>query len=158
MGKCRPIDVAMTNDRIKEVSGDSWFRDNEPVYKYLLSRRDKDLIAVHGLRHTHKVTSREITTANVYLRTDGFKPTYFVPPFNEDSDSFFPKNRSRFEDYYRLKFCGIEADRLETWMDNKTVPQTGIISGIIYCHSWRFCGSPYNLKQLEELFKILKNG
>lgn len=136
LGNTHQIDSKMSNDEIK---GDGSIFDNRDLIDYLKSR--KDLIAVHGLWHTHKPTMEEIQQAKDILINGGFNPTYFVPPFNEGS---YPK-----------EVCGLKTnilsiekgERMEDFLD-AGVPD----KPIMYLHSWRF-GQWYPREKLELDFK-----
>jgi hypothetical protein len=120
-GICIPIDVKMDNDRIINL-GRVKFADNKPLVDFLLSRND--IIGVHGYYHTHNLCTAEINLGKEELERLGFKPTYFVTPFNEGD--------------YGDEICGLKVsdgrdDRLEKYVD-KGKPRTPIA----YVHSWRF--------------------
>jgi len=129
----------LTNDQIKALSLGK-FSDNKEVVNYLLSR--DDLIAVHGLWHTHYPSLDEIKKAKEILTNLGFKPTYFVPPFNEgDYDN-------KVLDLKTSILSDKKGERLESFLD-KGVPS----SKTVYLHSWRFDDNWYTFEKLESCLK-----
>jgi len=141
LGECRKARVFMTNDEIK-VASPRTLEENPEVIKYLKSR--KDSIGVHGLWHTHKPTIVEIDTADAFLRSLDFYPTYFVPPFNE---GYYPGNG--------LETCCLSEphDNLEKYLDEGSPP-----GPIAYLHSWRFFDKNYyTFDKLKKCFQRLKN-
>lgn len=141
LGECKKSHAMMTNEEIKSASNKNFFNNTE-VVDYLKKRND--LIAVHGLWHTHKPTEEEIEQAKKFLINAGFNPTYFVPPFNEG--------------IYNKEVCGLTVnklsleagERLEDFLDSGE-PQ----GEIVYLHSWRF-GDWYKFEQLEKCLARLK--
>lgn len=140
LGECKKSHVNMNNREIQNASDRNFFENTE-VVDYLKSR--KDLIAVHGLWHTHRPEEEEIEKAKEMLINVGFNPTYFVPPFNE---------------WEKGDVCGLKTsklslekgERLEDFLDKGTPT-----SEIAYLHSWRF-GNWYKFEQLESCLKRLK--
>jgi hypothetical protein len=140
LGDTHGIDVKMTNDEIKGLSNRN-VTDNDELISYLQNRND--LIAVHGLWHTHEPTEEEIDKAKLILDNMGLKPTYFVPPFNEGD---YP------EDICGLKVSA-KTQRLEDYLEEGTPTDE-----IVYLHSWRFGDDKwYKREQLELCLKRLKN-
>jgi hypothetical protein len=132
----------MTNEQIVSASS-KLFSENKEVVNYLKKRND--LISVHGLWHTHKPSIEEIENAKYILEGLGFKPTYFIPPFNEGD---YPAKISG------LKLCQLSADNgelLENFLDNGT-PN----AAIMYLHSWRFDNRWYTFQKLEECLKRIQ--
>lgn len=120
------------------------FQENIEVLEYLKSRQD--LIAVHGLWHTHKPSLPEIRTAKKILGSLGLKPTYFAPPFNE---GHYP------ETVAGLKLCQLSmeaGERLEDFLQQGT-PK----APIMYLHSWRFNNAHYKFKHLDQCLARLSN-
>jgi hypothetical protein len=143
IGECRKARATMTNDQIVSASH-RLFKDNQEVMEYLKSRND--LIAVHGLWHTHVPTDNEIWTAKLILEGMGLKPTYFVPPFNEYGAA---------EYVHELKVCKLsmgEGERLEDFLESGTPTKP-----IMYLHSWRFNNDWYTFEQLDQCLKRLSN-
>ncbi len=136
LGFTHEIDVKMTNLDIQEL-GDRNVAifDNKELTDYLKSRND--LIAVHGLYHTHEPTQDEISVAKRLLIKNGLTPTYFVPPFNEGN--------------YPEEICGLKVSaktqRLEDYHEDGTPTDE-----IIYLHSWRY-GKWYKKEDLELCLK-----
>lgn len=131
-GKTHKIDVRMDN---LEIPKDGNVFENKQLIEFLKSRND--LIAVHGLYHSHRPTTDEVILAKQILSNGGLEPTYFVPPFNEGD--------------YPETFCGLKVSartqRLEDYLD-EGVPT----DEIVYLHSWRF-GQWYPKSKLEECLK-----
>lgn len=131
----------LSNDQIRALSN-TLFSENREVLKYLKQRND--LIGVHGLWHTHKPGYDEIKAGKSILEGLGFKPVYFIPPFNEGS---YPDN------FAGLKTCNLSMknnERLEDFLE-KGQPQ----SEILYLHSWRFDNDWYTFEQLDKCLKRL---
>ncbi len=143
IGEAKKIKTSrMTNDQIKATSS-RLFSENRSVLEYLLSRND--FIGIHGLWHSHKPTMDEIKTAKTILEGLGFKPTYFIPPFNEGD---YP------EEVYELKTCNLSiknGDRLEDFLETGT-PN----ADIMYLHSWRFNSGWYTFEMLDNCLNRLK--
>lgn len=124
IGECQKARHFMSNYEIKRSSFKK-FQENTNVIEYLKGRND--MIAVHGLWHTHEPSIPEIKTAKRILEKLGFNPTYFVPPFNEGD---YP------ETVAGLMTCKLSlenGDNLETFLEKGTPT-----SPIMYLHSWRF--------------------
>lgn len=122
-GGIMPIDYRQSNDIIKTFCRDNVITDNKLLVDYLLSR--DDLIAVHGLWHTHEPTVDEIDIAKGLLLGIGFNPTYFIPPFNEGE--------------YGNEVCGLKvsnanAQNVEHFLKSDLIPETEIA----YTHFWRY--------------------
>ena len=132
----------LINDLIKNLSNKE-FSENIELVEFLRSR--SDLIAVHGLWHTHKPTIEEIKEAKGILENLGLKPTYFVPPFNEGEYS------ETVEELKLSKLSAKNGERLEDFLENGTP-----ISPIMYLHSWRFDNSWYTFKKLEQCLNRLQ--
>lgn len=132
--------AAMTNDQIKLLSFRR-FDENKEVLEFLKARND--LIAVHGLWHTHVPSEEEVRTAKSILEGLGFNPTYFVPPFNEGD--YQPK----VVDLTTSQLDFRKGDLLETYLDNGEPT-----SPIMYLHSWRFQTGKYGYS-FEKLDKCL---
>lgn len=141
-GECRKARVFKSNEEIKK-SSDKKFEDNQQVVEFLKSRND--LIGVHGLWHTHCPSSGEIKIGKEILKSLGFSPIYFVPPFNEGDYSDVVQG---------LETCKLDEkrDRLEGFL-RKGEPQ----SPIMYLHSWRFNRVYYTFDDLRRCFQRLKN-
>jgi len=135
LGICIPIHVNMSNDDIVKLGGHNTFFRNHELHEYMVER-ENDLIAVHGLWHTH------VWTSKVLLEEAGLPPTYFVPPFNEGS--------------YPDMFCGLtlcqKTDSLENCINLGILPTTEIV----YLHSWRFSNRQFTHQQLKDMFEKLK--
>lgn len=132
----------MNNKQIREVST-HLFSENKAVVDYLAQR--KDLVAVHGLWHTHIPTEEEILYAKLILKGLGLSPMYFVPPFNEGKYPEFIQG---------LKVSQLSRkknERLEDFLESGT-PE----AEIMYLHSWRFNGGWYSFEKLEECLKRLQ--
>ena len=80
-GRCLPVQRDMKNSEILSIVRGVNFSDRQDLVAFLRSRND--LIAVHGLYHTHEPTEPEIMLAAKMLTDLGLPPAYFVPPFNE---------------------------------------------------------------------------
>lgn len=114
----------LTNDQIRLLSFKK-LEENEELINYLRNRND--LIAVHGLWHTHEPPESEIAIAKSILEGLGLTPTYFVPPFNEGD---YP------ETVVGLTTCQLDLNKgelLETFLKAGTPT-----APIMYLHSWRF--------------------
>jgi hypothetical protein len=123
-GVCVEINRAMTNEEILKRGVGKSFGQRRDLQMFLANR--DDLIAVHGLFHTHEPTPAEINVASLYLQQLGLKPTYFVPPFNEGA-----YGRS----VCGLKVSGRDAGKLENCIAYQSTPGD---TEIYYLHSWRF--------------------
>lgn len=116
--------------------------DNADLWKYLLGRQALgEEWAVHGLAHTHEVSEREIEIAKCML---GGKARYYIAPFNEG--------------YQEVReVCGLtvlpRSRRLED-MHQFGEPQQG---EIVYLHSWRYDGSYYLKRDLEQCLQRIMN-
>ena len=143
LGICIPIHVNMSNDDIVKLGGHRTIFHNQELHEYLGARLERgDLIAVHGLWHTHVPTITDIWTCKVLLEEGGLPPTYFVPPFNEGS--------------YPSIICGLKlcqkTDSLENCINMGIMPTTDIV----YLHSWRFSNKQFTHRQLKDMFERLK--
>ena len=134
------IDYRMTNDQIKALGGGSVF-ENEELIDFLIQRND--LIAVHGLWHTHEPTESEIESAKRMLTRVYLKPTYFIPPFNEGD---YP------DEICGLKVSTKDAHNIEHYFQTEDIPTTEIA----YTHYWRY-GRIHPWENLEKcLDRIIK--
>ncbi len=129
------------NNRIKSLSNKR-FNENIEVIEYLKSRHD--LIAVHGLYHTHSPSLEEINLAKTILVDLGFNPTYFVPPFNEGEYG------ESIDDLRVSVLSEKHGQRLETFLE-KGMPDMPVM----YLHSWRFDDKWFTFKSLDECLKRL---
>ncbi len=142
-GRCIPISRDMTNSEILSVVRGVNFSDRLDLIAFLRSRND--LIAVHGLYHTHEPTLPEIKLATNILTGLGLPPAYFVPPFNEG-------------DY------GSNANGLLVSAGEAVKIETAIVKGkpledaeVGYLHSWRFdpeCPAPYVHRKMKRGFTL----
>lgn len=151
IGEVRKVKSAkMTNEQIKSLEP-KLFGENKEVVEYLKSRHD--LIAVHGLWHSHIPSTDDIKKAKDILSDIGFSPTYFVPPFNEGD---YP---SVVEGLTTSILSASQGQRLEDFLASGT-PN----APIMYLHSWRFNNEPqllrnykwYTFDQLETCLKRLQ--
>jgi hypothetical protein len=137
-GFVKPIDSKMTNEEIREVAGNSMFKENREVYDYLKGR--DDLIAVHGFYHEHRPTVEDISRGEIQLIEWGFSPTYYVPPFNEETAGYqgltVSAKTQRLEDYHK---GGIPTDE------------------ICYLHSWRYDNAWYRFEDLDRTLERIAN-
>jgi hypothetical protein len=142
IGEARKITTSrLNNDQIRALSN-RLFSENRAVIQYLRSRND--LIGIHGLWHTHAPTYDEIKAANALLTDWGFKPEYFVPPFNEGN---YP---DRFAGVKTCQLSMKGGDRLEDFL------KTGVPEKeIMYLHSWRFVTGWYTFDDLDQCLKRL---
>lgn len=132
----------LTNQEIKSLSPRR-FEENKEMIEFLKSRND--LIAVHGLWHTHAPTIDEVTVGKKYLEDLGFKPTYFVPPFNEGD---YPDEVAGL---ILSKLSMEKGERLEDFLEKGTPT-----SPIAYLHFWRF-GRNYTFEQLDKCLERLSD-
>lgn len=144
-GSILPItDLQMTNETIRSFGANNTVLDCEPLIPYLRSRND--LIAVHGLWHTHVPTISEISNACSLLTDVGLTPTYFIPPFNEGT---YP------DEVCGLKVSTSNAQNVEHFLKSDLVP----VTEIAYTHFWRY-GRWYTWEELdkclERIAKALK--
>ena len=135
VGETHEIESTMSNDEIKENRRTIF--ENRDLIKFLEGRND--LIAVHGLWHTHEPSFDEIETAKKLIIE--LCPTYFVPPFNEGD--------------YPEEVCGLKVNKLN--LENGERLEDFLEGGlpnkpIMYLHSWRF-GKMYNKEKLEICLK-----
>lgn len=135
IGECRRSRATMTNDNIRLASFRR-FSENKELVEFLKSRND--YIAVHGLWHTHEPTEEEIVTAKSILEELGFKPTHFVPPFNEGD------YQSEIAGLTTCKLSLEKGERLEDFI-NQGIPT----APIMYLHSWRFTNNYFTFGQLD---------
>lgn len=137
IGECRKVKTRRwDNEKIKSLS-DKKFSDNHDVINYLKNRND--LIAVHGLYHSHIPSLREIKIAKEILVSLGFRPTHFVPPFNEGDFE---------ESVLDLKVSILSeknGERLESFLSDGTPNKQ-----IMYLHSWRFDNKWFKFDDLEK--------
>jgi hypothetical protein len=132
-GETHKIDYRMDNNQIKSLGPGRQIFEHTELIDYLVQRND--LIAVHGLWHTHEVTEKEIESAKRML-TRVLKPTYFIPPFNEGD--------------YPNEICGLrvsskDAQNIEHYFQTTDIPTTEIA----YTHFWRY-GRWYPWETLEK--------
>lgn len=129
------VDCNMTDAEIVERAVAFHFADNRAVIRYL--RKRDDVIAVHGLYHTHQHLEQSVMQAVAELNRLEFDPTWFVPPFNEG--------------HWPATFCGLRVSatcpRLEDYLTEGVPPKD---CEIAYCHSWRFELGPWTWKQLQQ--------
>lgn len=131
----------MKNEEIKSASS-HLFSENKAVLSYLQKRNDA--IGVHGLWHSHKPSVDEIATAKHILQGLGFKPTYFIPPFNE---GVYPQEIEGLQ----LSVLSMKnGERLEDFLE-WGMPA----NDFMYVHSWRFDNDWYTFDQLESCLKRL---
>lgn len=90
---------------------------NPELIEFLLSRRD--VIAMHGLWHTHRPRPEEWAQSYQILTGLGLEPTYLVPPFNEGS----------------FKSHNFVVSDSNAWNFEQEAMNSGPIANI---HSWRF--------------------
>lgn len=133
LGAIRSVSSRMTNDQIRALAPNTGFVSNREVLRFLRARGD--LIAVHGLWHTHQPPAGEIARAAMLLKALGLEPTHFVPPFNEGS---YPKKVAGLKVIQKVQ-------RLEDYLE------AGLPTDpVVYLHSWRFDGSYYRLEDLRQ--------
>lgn len=122
-GVLQITDPQTPNTIIKSFCAGKTIVDCEPLLDYLRSRND--LIAVHGLFHTHIPPIEEVEAAKEFIISVGLNPTYYIPPFNEG-------------DYQRtvcgLKLSAADAQNVEHFLKSDSVPTTEIA----YTHFWRY--------------------
>ncbi len=137
-GRCIPVDRDMTNAEILSIVRGVNFSDRADLIAFLRSRND--LIAVHGLYHTHEPTLPEIKLATNILSGLGLPPAYFVPPFNEGD---YESNCNG------LLVSAGEAVKIESAIARGKPLEDAEIG---YLHSWRFdpdCSHPFINKKLK---------
>jgi hypothetical protein len=139
VGECKKAHTSLSNEEIK-AGADTGFAQNYDVVNFLLQRQD--FIGVHGLYHTHQPTEKEIKLAKEALELMGFKPTYFVPPFNQGD--------------YKDEVCGLKTIKLS--MEQGERLEDYLMGGaptapIVYLHSWRFDDDWYSWEQLDNCLK-----
>lgn len=122
-GETLKIDYRMDNEQIKSLGPNRRIFEHGQLIDFLTSR--DDLIAVHGLWHTHVPTIEEIADAKRMLIGVSLIPTYFIPPFNEGD--------------YGANVCGLkvstaDAQNIEHYFQTSDVPTTEIA----YTHFWRY--------------------
>lgn len=123
-GRCLPVERDMSNSEILSVVRGVNFSDRSDLISFLRSRND--LIAVHGLYHTHEPTLPEIKLAANILSGLGLPPAYFVPPFNEGD---YGSNCNG------LLVSAGEAVKIETAIVRGRAMEDCEVG---YLHSWRF--------------------
>ena len=141
LGEYKKANRLLDNETIILASNKT-FKENTQVVDYLSKRND--LIGVHGLWHTHKPSEEEIKVGKYLLQGLGFRPTYFVPPFNEGN---YP------DEIVGLKVSKLSlknGERLEDFL-NMGTPK----ADIMYLHSWRFDNDWYTFKHLDDCLKRL---
>lgn len=136
IGDCHFLDASWDNQRIIRECGRTL-----PPYEtieYLASR--KDMIAVHGLYHTHCPSVRDVSAAKTILNSWGLKPTHIVWPFNEASTD---------ED----EFCGLKVigktQRIEDYLPGKPLWGQKPTDEFVYLHSWRWSKGWYSWEALD---------
>lgn len=140
-GECQKARAFMNNCQIIKSSNKK-FGENTELVEFLKKRND--YIGIHGLWHTHKPSEGEIAKAKLILEGLGFKPSYFIPPFNEGE---YPNEISG------LTNCQLsirKGERLEDYL-KKGTPK----SPIMYLHSWRFYNKFYTFEQLDSCLNRL---
>lgn len=116
----------LSNEEIRMAGLGQTVFHNALLIDFLHERADKhgDVIAVHGLFHTHEPRIEELQLAKKLLENAGFTPTVFVPPFNEGSYPY---------EIGGMTTIGAGIENLEQLLRN------GTPSGpLVYTHSWRF--------------------
>lgn len=138
MGRIQKVDSKMDNTAIRELTGDIPFIENKEVYDYLRNRGD--IIAVHGFYHEHRPTVEDISRGEIQLIDWGFSPSYYVPPFNEETVGYHGLTVSaktqRLEDYHKE---GVPTDE------------------ICYLHSWRYDNAWYRFEDLDRTLERIAN-
>ncbi len=142
-GICIGIDRDWDNDRIQEAGRSHTISERTDILDYLRGR--SDLIAVHGLFHTHVPIPEEIETARLALTIMGLPPTHFVPPFNEG--------------HFGAVVCGLDvsagdAVKLESCIVRGVKPP---VADCGYLHSWRFdseCPVEYRHPRMNRRFTL----
>lgn len=143
-GRCIPVQRDMENTEILSLVRGRNFSDRPDLIDFLRSRRD--LIAVHGLYHTHRPSLPEIKTADAILASLGLLPAYFVPPFNEGE---YGSNAAH------LLVSAGEAFKIESAIVRKQRVPADVQVG--YLHSWRFdpdCELKYRHPKMKRQFTL----
>ncbi len=143
-GRCLPVERAMTNAEIYPVCRGVNFTDRPDLIAFLRSR--SDIIAVHGLYHTHEPSLFEIKLAASILSGAGLPPAYFVPPFNEGQ---YGSNAAD------LLVSAGEAFKVEGAIVRQRPIPPDIEVG--YLHSWRFdpeCHNEYRHPKMKRRFTL----
>lgn len=143
MGICIGINRDWDNLKIIEAGRGRELVEHIELIDYLRGR--PDIIAVHGLYHTHVPSVEEIETARILLSDLGLTPTYFVPPFNEGD--------------YGGTVCGLDvsaddAVKIESCIVRARQPGAAEIG---YLHSWRFdpeCPTEYRHPRMKQRFTL----
>lgn len=148
IGLTHGIEKAWSNTQILSYSKSLLISYSIDLLEYLKERNLKgDKFAVHGLWHTHHVTSYEIHISRVLIENlIGTSVQHVIWPFNEVGEYLegltYLENNDRIEDY------------IPKMPKFNQIPTTEIV----YLHDWRFDGSWYSLEQLESCFiRLLKN-
>lgn len=144
VGVNRFIDSHMDNETILAGAGDKLLSDNKELLDYMLSRND--LIAVHGLKHTHKPSEEEFLQGKTLLEGWGFKPEYAVFPFNELSTE---------EDTFAGLKVLRKSQRLEDYMPRMPLWEQIPTDEVVYLHHWRFEHGWYTWDQLDKCLEYL---
>lgn len=143
-GRCLPVDREMDNSEIVEVSRGVHFSDRADLIQFLRSRHD--IIAVHGLYHTHEPSLSEIQTASSILTSVALTATHFVPPFNEGNYG---------DPFHGFSVSAGDAFKLESAIAKKAPIPNDVKVG--YLHSWRFdpdCPREYINRRMKRRFTL----
>lgn len=142
-GRCLPVDAVMDNQEILSICRGVNFSDRPDLIQFLRSRND--IIAVHGLFHTHEPTLDEIRLASSILTGLGLRATHFVPPFNEGEYA---------DNFHGFQVSAGEAFKIESAIA-KGAPANDAKVG--YLHSWRFdpsCEREYINPRMKRRFTL----
>lgn len=143
IGDCYAIDSHWDNDRIKKEAGNKVVP--REFVEYMRSRND--LIAVHGLWHSHLPTREEIEVAKSILDGWGLHPTHYVAPFNELNAVAYDCNLTVVP----------KVERLEDYLPGMSMKNDTPVGEIAYLHIWRFFRGWYSIDALDKTLERLAN-
>lgn len=150
LGITHHIDSSWPDELIVAKSGKHTIADNPKLIEFLQDMQLRgDIMATHGLWHSHKPPLSDWRLSKIILEHFGLKPEYAVLPFNEGDYG---------EEIEGMKVLG-RSQRLEDYLKN--MPSDGKIptEEITYCHEWRFGpNSWYSWENLENTLQRIKNG
>jgi len=142
-GVCVTVSRRMSNWEILNLAPQSDISLRTDLITFLKSR-PTDLIAAHGLFHTHSPNFDEVCVARDKLTKLGLSPSYYVPPFNEGNYG---------EVVAGMAVSGTSAGKLEECIAHNTPARIEIM----YLHSWRFdtdCSRQYVHPSMKRRFNL----
>lgn len=150
LGITHAIDSSWSDSRIVSNGGKFTIGDKPELIEFLQDMQLRgDIMATHGLWHSHFPPISDWSISKAILEHYGLKPEYAVLPFNEGK--------------YESEICGMKvlgkSQRLEDYLEGMPKASELPTEDIVYCHEWRFGPNAwYSWENLERTLERIRNG